>query len=106
MTRRYDSTAHIDGQTAPRAGSPAVVFLALIAERMGWWELDGLLRDVREKMVRRHPHVFGAQRARSARAAFGRWSAADRLQACLRRQALSERSRRPNARRGRATTQS
>jgi len=36
-----------------------VVFHARIAEEGGRWELADVIRGIREKLLRRHPHVFG-----------------------------------------------
>ena len=50
-----------------------VVFLALIAERRGWFTLSSLLTQTRQKMIRRHPHVFGTHQARTAQDAYRHW---------------------------------
>lgn len=55
-----------------------VVFLALLAERDGRLTLEELLRRTRQKMIRRHPHVFGAARAHNAQEAYAHWQAAKR----------------------------
>jgi MazG family protein len=39
-----------------------VVFHALLAEEAGAFNLDDVARDINEKLIRRHPHVFGAGR--------------------------------------------
>ncbi len=36
-----------------------VLFLASVAEETGWSTLDGIADGVVDKLVRRHPHVFG-----------------------------------------------
>ena len=36
-----------------------IVFVARIARENGWFEADDVCESVSEKMVRRHPHVFG-----------------------------------------------
>jgi MazG family protein len=36
-----------------------VYFLALLLEEQGQGDLEGVARNVHEKLVRRHPHVFG-----------------------------------------------
>ena len=36
-----------------------VVFHAQIAGERGWFDLDGVAEEVNEKLIRRHPHVFG-----------------------------------------------
>ena len=35
-----------------------VVFLAQMAEEQGAFQMNDILNDIHEKMVRRHPHVF------------------------------------------------
>lgn len=50
-----------------------VVFLALVAERQGWFDLKTLLAKTQQKMIRRHPHVFGTKRARSPDEAYAHW---------------------------------
>ena len=56
------------------------LFLALILERQGGPSLDALLAATREKMVRRHPHVFGRKRAGTPRTAYRQWHASKRLE--------------------------
>jgi MazG family protein len=36
-----------------------IVFVARIAKEKGWFEVDDVCEAVSEKMIRRHPHVFG-----------------------------------------------
>ncbi len=36
-----------------------VVFLARIAREEGWFDIDDVCQEIAEKMIRRHPHVFG-----------------------------------------------
>ena len=51
-----------------------IVFLARIAEEAGRFAIGDAVESVTEKLVRRHPHVFGDQaRARSAEEVLGRW---------------------------------
>ena len=40
-----------------------VVMHAVIAEEEGLFTMDDVIRTVREKMIRRHPHVFGNGKA-------------------------------------------
>jgi MazG family protein len=39
-----------------------IVFQAAIREREGAFDLDGVVAAIRDKMIRRHPHVFGGDR--------------------------------------------
>ena len=38
-----------------------VVFHAQLAQERGWFDFDGIARGIHDKLVRRHPHVFGSQ---------------------------------------------
>ena len=50
------------------------VFLhCTIAEEEGLFTLDDVLREVSDKMIRRHPHVFGDKKAESESEALSRW---------------------------------
>lgn len=55
-----------------------VLSLTLIAEEAGWLTLAKLLTTTREKMIRRHPHVFRAQGAATPEAAYQHWETAKR----------------------------
>ena len=57
-----------------------VLFLALVAERSGGSSLQTLLRGTRQKMIRRHPHVFGAKSAATPREAYRHWQRSKRLE--------------------------
>jgi MazG family protein len=37
-----------------------VVFYAQLAQERGWFDFDAIARGIHDKLVRRHPHVFGA----------------------------------------------
>jgi len=50
-----------------------VVMQATIAEQAGEFTLDGVLRDISAKLIRRHPHVFGARKVRGAREVLQNW---------------------------------
>jgi tetrapyrrole methylase family protein/MazG family protein/ATP diphosphatase len=43
-----------------------VLFLAAIAEERRWFDLAGVIEAITQKLVRRHPHVFGKGHARDA----------------------------------------
>ena len=62
-----------------------VVFLALMAQRRGWFNLRSMLLTTEAKMIRRHPHVFGRKRARSADDAYRYWEEAKRQEQASRR---------------------
>jgi len=50
-----------------------VYFLSLLLEERGAGDLEAVARSVHEKLVRRHPHVFGDADARSAARVRERW---------------------------------
>ena len=50
-----------------------VYFLALLLEENGDGDLESVARDVHEKLVRRHPHVFGSAKVSDAGAVRLRW---------------------------------
>ena len=55
-----------------------VVFLTLLAERDGWFELSTLLEATRAKMIARHPHVFGTTQVATAAEAYRQWQSVKR----------------------------
>jgi MazG family protein len=50
-----------------------VYFLALLLEERGEGDLESVARAVHDKLVRRHPHVFGDAEARTAERVRQRW---------------------------------
>jgi nucleoside triphosphate diphosphatase len=50
-----------------------VVFHSRIAEEMGAFSFGNVVEAITKKMIRRHPHVFGDEDARSAGMAKGMW---------------------------------
>jgi MazG family protein len=50
-----------------------VYFLALLLEERGQGDLEAVARALHEKLVRRHPHVFGDAEARTAARVRERW---------------------------------
>ena len=53
-----------------------VVFYSRLAEEDGKFDIDGVIQNVYDKLVRRHPHVFGGTRAANAEEALKSWTAA------------------------------
>jgi len=52
-----------------------VVYHSRLAEERGWFDFDAVARGITDKMLRRHPHVFGDAAAREAGAQAGMWEA-------------------------------
>lgn len=50
-----------------------VVFHAQVAAELGEFTVDAVLEKVVEKLVRRHPHVFGETRAETAQEVLSNW---------------------------------
>ncbi len=50
-----------------------VVFHAQMAGERGEWDFDSVARSIVEKLVRRHPHVFGNESAADSGAVLARW---------------------------------
>jgi nucleoside triphosphate diphosphatase len=55
-----------------------IVMHAEIASETGRFNIDEIVRDISEKLVRRHPHVFGTSDARDAGAVLKQWEAIKR----------------------------
>jgi len=72
--------AGADEHVAEEAGDllMGIVLLSRIAEQEGRFDLARVAEGVSEKLVRRHPHVFGEARADSADAAIANWEAIKR----------------------------
>jgi len=51
-----------------------VVFHARLAEERGLFDFGAVVQAINEKMVRRHPHVFGEPEARTPEAVEGVWA--------------------------------
>lgn len=52
-----------------------VVFLSQLATEDGHFTFDDVVHDVVDKIIRRHPHVFGDQKANNEAEALDRWNA-------------------------------
>jgi MazG family protein len=57
-----------------------VVMHAQIAREAGRFDIDDVLSDVTEKLVRRHPHVFGESDARDSGAVLKQWESIKRTE--------------------------
>jgi MazG family protein len=52
-----------------------VVFQAALTEQSGWFDIDGVVDAICEKLVRRHPWVFGDEEVDDASGALDAWEA-------------------------------
>ncbi|MDV2887304.1 nucleoside triphosphate pyrophosphohydrolase [Alkalihalophilus pseudofirmus] len=50
-----------------------VMLHAQIGEDEGWFSIGDIIESTTEKMIRRHPHVFGNERAEDAEAVLANW---------------------------------
>lgn len=50
-----------------------IVFLSRIAKEQGRFTVDDVIRGITEKMIRRHPHVFGEESAESSQEVLRHW---------------------------------
>src|ERR1051326_6569515 len=50
-----------------------VVFHAQLAEEAGHFDLEDVAREVNEKLIRRHPHVFGDNKLRTSDEVLVQW---------------------------------
>jgi uncharacterized protein YabN with tetrapyrrole methylase and pyrophosphatase domain len=50
-----------------------VLFHAQIAHEEGRFDISAVIREIRDKMIRRHPHVFGAAKAHTAAEVLRNW---------------------------------
>ena len=50
-----------------------IVMHAEIASESGRFDINGVLKEVTEKLIRRHPHVFGSSDARDSGAVLKQW---------------------------------
>src|SRR4029450_7956998 len=57
-----------------------IVMHAEIAREDGLFNIDNVLADVTEKLIRRHPHVFGNSDARDSGAVVKQWEAIKRAE--------------------------
>jgi MazG family protein len=55
-----------------------VVMHAKIASEAGRFNIDEIIRDISDKLIRRHPHVFGTSDARDSGAVLKQWEAIKR----------------------------
>ncbi len=52
-----------------------VVFQAELTDRKGWFDIDGVVDAICDKLIRRHPWVFGDERVEDATGAVNSWEA-------------------------------
>src|SRR3954469_14952746 len=50
------------------------VFYAQMAEEAGHFRIEDALREINEKLIRRHPHVFGTGEAKTSDEVLRKWN--------------------------------
>ena len=50
-----------------------VVFLSQVCAEKGWFDAADVAQSIADKLIRRHPHVFGEHRARDSKEAIRHW---------------------------------
>jgi nucleoside triphosphate diphosphatase len=50
-----------------------IVFASQICREQGRFDMDGVVTRLNDKLIRRHPHVFGEEKAKNAEEALKRW---------------------------------
>lgn len=56
-----------------------IFFVARLAEERGWFSIDDVAAAIESKMIERHPHVFGEEKARDAETVKASWERRKRL---------------------------
>ena len=51
-----------------------IVFVARLAKEEGWFTMEDALKGIRDKIIRRHPHVFGDARCEDADEVLAQWN--------------------------------
>lgn len=52
-----------------------IVFQSELADKLGWFDVDGVVDSISEKIVRRHPWVFGDEEVTDSAGAIDSWEA-------------------------------
>ncbi len=50
-----------------------LVFVARLAKEKGWFTMDDALAGIRNKIIRRHPHVFGEANCETPEEVLAQW---------------------------------
>ena len=57
-----------------------IIMNAEIADESNWFDVSGVLKEVTEKLIRRHPHVFGNSDASDSGAVLKQWESIKRAE--------------------------
>ncbi|HET9794788.1 MAG TPA: nucleoside triphosphate pyrophosphohydrolase [Thermoanaerobaculia bacterium] len=75
----------LDGDDGPRLRGELgdvlfqIFFVSRLAQERGWFTIDDVAAAIEAKMIERHPHVFGPEKARDAEAVRASWERRKRL---------------------------
>jgi len=50
-----------------------IVFQSRIADELGWFDIHDVINGIAEKLIRRHPHVFGSEKAETSAEVITTW---------------------------------
>jgi MazG family protein len=67
-----------------------IVFYGALAEKTKRFSMENILNTVREKLIRRHPHVFGEKSARSIEEVVTNWEAIKKEEKGLTKSAIDD----------------
>ncbi|MEN3041237.1 MAG: nucleoside triphosphate pyrophosphohydrolase [Bacteroidia bacterium] len=57
-----------------------ILFYAQLAEEKGWTNIEAVMQHLTQKLIARHPHVYGEAQAQDAKTVIARWEAIKRAQ--------------------------
>ncbi|MBI3753987.1 MAG: nucleoside triphosphate pyrophosphohydrolase [Deltaproteobacteria bacterium] len=63
-----------------------IIFLCQLAREKGAFDMDDVMTASREKMIRRHPHVFGKAKARTPEDVLKHWARIKRIETAAKKQ--------------------
>ena len=70
-----------------------VVFHAELARRAGRFDLEDVVRGICDKLVRRHPHVFGGKKLKTAKQVLSQWDEIKRAEKAGKMKKISRRKK-------------
>jgi len=71
-----------------------IIFHARIAEEAGRFTINDVVRDLSKKLTRRHPHVFGKAKLRTAEDVVAKWDELKKREKALKAREIKKRRRR------------
>jgi len=50
-----------------------IIFQSELARRKGRFDINGVIKNLNDKLIRRHPHVFGKSKAKTSKQVLAQW---------------------------------